>query len=147
MAGVLMLALTLPVAMVLGAFRWQKNSAPEPPATQAAEVSGPLEKTLGEIVEKNLSSAELEPAGSHIEAVAADPRAEGARLEKLAATLGGTGLPASDEGSHVRLTVMLPADKVETFKKACPQESLKATIQPSGEATTLVTMTIKPKNP
>lgn len=143
--AVLMIALALPVAMVMGAFRWQKKTASEPTANQVAEVSKPLEKALGEIVDKTLSSAEIEPVGSHIEITAADPKAESARLEKLVATLGGTGLPASDEGTHVRLTVMLPVDQVEAFKKACPQESLKATIQTSGETTLLVTVTINPK--
>lgn len=142
--AVLMIALALPVAMVLGAFRWQKPA----PASAAPSVAEPLEKALATIVDKNLGGSEPLISSDREVAIFADkPEARARELEKTAAELGGTCLPAERQENAFRLVVSMPAGQLAAFNKALLGDGFAAGPKAAeGEAGVLVTILVKPKS-
>jgi hypothetical protein len=108
LVGIILLALALPVMLVV--FGISRHQASEPRKTEAAAPPTELLNSLEAVAEKSLPAPELQP-GTMLEArvLAANPGDLHGTIVELVGELGGTALPATEEGNE-RLLISLPAD-------------------------------------
>jgi hypothetical protein len=113
MIAVSLLALGLPVAGVIVFFSTQ-NPKPEPaPAAPDPE----LARALEEISEKNLAPKALE--NDVIRLQSPDPAEAAQAVTRLAASVGGSAMPAVSPANGERLWVSIPQKRVPAFTEAC----------------------------
>jgi hypothetical protein len=119
MIAVCLIALALPLASVI--LSLQSFMPKESPAPREAEpeVSVALRSMLEGIAEEKLAPQNLENTEARFELLAMDLQAEKARVEALLGVYDGIAIPRSETQAEIRLLVQVPANRLESFLRAC----------------------------
>lgn len=140
-AGVVVLALALPVALVLtgGLKMWRETHAPEPASKHAPALWEAAERAVDAVLPAPTLSADAIEVGCPSENVEAEVQ----RIVRLAVGVGGAASSWND-GQVLRILAKVPEDADAVFRDAVKRGIYDMKVARGSRETTVVEVLIKP---